>query len=263
MGILIIDSHVSHVAVVKAITSLCSCELLYYSDTRGMSFDEVSGFARVSRLLTLIDAQLLRRMSTVVLLGRGMSSEPRDAIEAGAKRAGLNLIFAADLLADHVFSVLRPGGLCVIGDSCLTAADARGKLGHREWLEVRWARLAPRYGLDEPVAPILKHWKGSVGAYLLATPENKRVVAEILRVDPGAEIIDEYEQLALAIASLLPEGPVRTIDVCVTDQTPAITERIKRGLGVDGGVISEFGRLEQGPAEGPFALSLDWFGSVA
>jgi hypothetical protein len=263
VSILIVDSHGSHAPVVKLILSLGAYDILYYSDTRSAPLDELSGFTRVSRLLTLLHTHSRRRVSVAVLLGRGMSDPPQGAIDLGARRAGIALVHAADLLSDHACSVLRPGGLCLVGDSCLTEAGLRSRLGGRELLEIRWCRIAPLYGLDEPLGPLLKGWGKSVGGYVLATPDNKRVASQIARHDPGAEIVDEYEQLALALAELLPESPARQLRVCVTEQTPAVTARLRSRLGVKDVVITEMGLPEPAPTEGPFAMSLDADGEPA
>lgn len=260
MKILIMDSHASHALVVKMILSLGAFEIFYYSDTRSAPFDELSGFTRASRLLTLLEGQRRGMPAVAVLLGRGMSSPPRDAIELGARRAGIELIHAVDLLADDACTVFRPGGLCLVGDSCLAAADARGR---RTLFEIPWCRITPFYGLDEPIRPILRNWQRSVAAYVLATPDNKRVASQIAREDPDAEIIDEHEHLGLALASLLPEGPARRLRVCVTELTPSIQARLQERLGSKDIAVTEMGPLEPAPTEGPFAMSLDADGCPA
>lgn len=263
VSILIVDSHASHAAVVKIILSLSACDILYYSDTRSAPFDELSAFTRVSRLLTLLNTHARSKVSVAVLLGRGMSSPPRDAIDLGARRAGIGVIHAADLIAAHACAVLRPGGLCLIGDSCLTEGGVRGELGRRDLFEIRWCRIAPLYARDEPLRAILRSWERAVGAYVLATPDNKRLAAQISQEDPGAEIVDEHEHLALALAERLPEGATRRLRVCVTERTPAVTALLKQRLGVDDTDIIEIGLMEPAPADGPFAISLDADGEPA
>ena len=128
MKILVMDSHGSHASVVKTILSLGAFDIFYGSDTRSAPYDELSGFTRVSRLLTLFESHRRSPPAVVVLLGGGMSSPLRDAVDFGARRAGIELIHAVDLLADDACTVFRPGGLCFVGNSCLTEADVRGRL---------------------------------------------------------------------------------------------------------------------------------------
>ncbi|WP_437663370.1 hypothetical protein [Sorangium sp. So ce1182] len=263
MKILIVDSHGSHAPVVKLIQSLGAYDIVYYSDTRSAPLDELSAFTRVSRILTLLHTHSRSHISVAVLVGRGMSSPPRDAIELGASRAGIKLIHSADLLTERACYMPRPGGLCLIGDSCLTKADLRDRLGRRELFEIRWCRIAPVYGLDEPLGPILKGWARSVGGYVLATPDNTRVAAQIARHDPGADIVDEHEHLALALAERLPESPAGQLRVCVTEQTHAVSALIKSRLAMKDVLITEMGLLEPAPTEGPFAISLDADGEPA
>lgn len=264
MSVLLLDSHTTHAAVVKLILGLGAFDLVYCSDTRLAPFDELSGLTRVSRLLTLLGTHARGGVSTAVLLGRGMSDPPREALEVGARRAGIELIHAADLLADHACSVLRPpGGLCLVGDSCLTEAVLRAPLGRSDRYEVRWCRIAPLYMLDEPLRPILKSWGKAVGAYVVATPENARVASQITRDDPGAEIVDEYEHLALTLAERLPGSASRRLRTYVTERTDALVARLASRLGVTGNDVLEMGAMEPSPTSGPFALSLDADGAPA
>src|SRR5262249_32652916 len=138
----------------------------------------------------LLDTHARAQPSVAILLGRGMSLAPRDALELGAQRAGLELVFGADLVAAHAAEVLWPGDLCVIGDSCVTREEGRGGVGRGELREVRSARIAPVDPLDEPLRLLLERWGGStatgtIGAYLLATRDNRRVAGQIARVAPG------------------------------------------------------------------------------
>lgn len=261
MSVILLDTHGSHAAVVKMIASLGSYDIRYYSDTRSAPFDEVSGLTRVSRLLSLLDTHVRDLPSTVVLLGRGMSLPPREAIAIGARRAGIELIWAADLLADHACSVMRPGALCVIGDSCLTEADVRGHLGRNDLFEVPWCRIAPLYSLDEPLKPILKHWGKSVGGYVLATPTNGRFSSQIQHENPDAAIVDEYEHLGLVLASLLPETAKRRVRVSVTELAPTTFARLQQRLGLGDIPITEIGQMESAPMSGPFSMFLDSDGS--
>lgn len=256
MSIVIVDTHTSHAAVVRLLLSLGSFDILYYSDTRCAPLDELSAFTRVSRLLTLLGTHTRERPSTAVLLGRGMSSPPREAVDLGARRAGIELIHAVDLIAERAGSVLSSGGLCLVGDSCLTEIDVRSLLDCGEVLEVRWSRVSPMYRGDEPLRGILKDWEQTVGVYVLATPDNKRVAAQIRREDPTAAVIDEYEHLALTLAERLPEASAPRLRVHVTERTSVIVARLKSLLG-SGTEVIEFGRPEPAPTDGPFATSLD------
>jgi hypothetical protein len=257
VSVLVIDSHVSHAAVIAHLRVLGGHDLIYYSDTRCAPLDELSPLTRVSRVLTLLDTHALAEPSVAVLLGRGMSREPRAALALGARRAGIELVFGADLVAGRAGQAAWPRDLCIIGDSCVTRDEARGHLRRGDVREVRWSRIAPEDPLDEPLLPLLERWGSAMGAYLLATPDNRRVAAQIARVAPGVPIVDEHEQLALALAERLPAAPTPGLRVLVTEGTPAVTARIKAVLGVAGGRVLELGRMEAAPTAGPFAMSLD------
>jgi hypothetical protein len=263
MSVLILDSDGSHAPVVKTLLSLGSYDILYYSDTRSAPFDELSPLTRVSRLLMLLHTHSRHKLSHAVILGRGMSSPPREAIELGARRAGLELVHGVDLVADQACSVLGFGGLCLVGDSCVTEADIRGRLGRSDLFEIRWARIAPLYPFDEPLRPILKSWGKSVGAYVLATPSNERISSQIAREGPGAQVVDEYEHLALSLGERLPESRAPHLRVCVSEGASAVVARLKSRLGNDRLSISQIGMPEAAPMEGPFAISLDMDGLPA
>jgi hypothetical protein len=128
---------------------------------------------------------------------------------------------------------------------------------------IRWCRIAPLYGLDEPLRPILRNWGKSVGSYVIATPNNQRTASQIAMEDPGAHVIDEHEYLGLALAERLPEASARQLRVYVTEQTPAITARVKLLLGNNAIHVTEIGRPEPAPTDGPFAMSLDADGCPA
>ena len=74
-------------------------------------------------------------------------------------------------------------------------------------------------------------------------------------------MIDEYEHLALTLATKLPEEPAR-LRVFVTEQTPAVTATLRSRLGSEKLMVTELGALEAAPTSGPFAMSLDADGSL-
>jgi hypothetical protein len=262
MSILIVDSDGSHAAVVKALRAIISCEILYYSDTRG-SLDELSGMTRVSRVLTLLHTFSRYSLGAVVLLGRGMSNPPREAIDAGARRAGITLIHGVDLLVPTACDFLRPGALCVIGDSCLTESDLRASLGRRELVEIRSARLEPMYRGDDPLRAVLTEWKRPVGLFVLATDDNPRAAALIARIDSDVRTIDEFDVLAWRLAERLPEAPAASLRIAVTETHARILAAIERKLGPGDASILTMGLLEAAPMDGPYATDLDWDGSPA
>lgn len=263
MTILILDSHGSHAPVVKTLVALGSYDILYYSDTRSAPFDKLSPLTAVSRLLTLFHTHSRNKLSTGVILGRGMSTPPRDAIALGAQRAGIELIHGVDIVTDRACSALGFGGLCLVGDSCVTEADIRGRLGRSDLFEIPWARIEPLYPFDEPLRPILKTWGRSVGAYVLATPCNERIALQIAKEDPRAQIVDEYEELAFALGERLPESPAPRLRVCVSEGATGVSARLQSRLGLDKIVVSKTGVPEAAPMEGPFAMSLDFDGFPA
>jgi hypothetical protein len=256
--VLVLDSHGSHAAVVKLMMSVSSFDVVYYSDTRFAPFDELSGLTRVSRLLNLLGLHVAAKPSAAILLGRGMSWAPRQAVDLGGRRAGIEIIYAADLTAEYACGMLLPRrALCVIGDSCVTREDVQGRLGQRDFHELRWARIAPAYQLDMPLKPLLKDAGWSIGGYVLATPQNRRVAADIASLEADVPVIDEYEHLALALAARLPEAPAPRLSVSVSERSPAVVARIKHALGTAGDRVVEFGPMEGTPVSGPFAVSLD------
>lgn len=192
-----------------------------------------------------------------------MSSAPRIATELGAHRAGTALHHGVELIADQACSALGFCGLCLVGDSCATESDIRGRLGGRDLFEIRSARIEPPYSADRPLRSILKGWGRSVGANVLATPDNKRVAAQIAREDSAAQIVDEFEHLALALGERLPESLTGRLRVCVTEGANAAVTRLKARLAIDKLTVSETGFPEPAPGEGPFAMSLDMDGLPA
>jgi hypothetical protein len=255
--VLLVDSHLDHAPVAKLMASLIPCDLLYYSDTRSGPFEELSGITRVAKLLSMLSVHARGGVSTAVLLGRGMSLGPREAVEIGARNANIELIYAADLLAEHACGILRPGDLCTIGESCLTMEDVRAHLGRHEVREIRSCRITPMYTADDPLKPIVKNWGASIGGYVLATSENKRI-ADLLRLlDADIPILDEHEHLAFALAERVPESKSPSLRACVTELGPGIAKSVKRLLGVAENAVLEIGAMEPAPATGPFAMSLD------